>query len=393
MSMTARVPIRVLHVLPQLQLGGMEQGVVKLLNGLPPYHVVSSVCSFESRVDCVRGLIDPRVPVEMLGRRPGNDPTLVWRLTRLVRQWRPDVVHSHSWGTLCEGFVAARAARVPYFVHGPHGTMDLRSRNLLVQRWVWRHADGVMAVSSRLADRMARLTGFPRECVTVIRNGADMTRFGRIGRSEARRRLGIADSAFVAGTIGRLVPVKDHETLLGALARLKQIGRVPFTLVAGDGPLHASLLERVRALDLDSSVRFLGNRTDVECVLAALDVFVLTSESEGFPNTILEAMASGLPVVATHVGGVDELVDDGRTGLLAPSKDCAAVADAIARLGDDVTLRRRMGETGRIKASAEFGLQRMLDDYERFYVGLVNHSRASGPSSRSAPKAIDGERT
>jgi sugar transferase (PEP-CTERM/EpsH1 system associated) len=381
--MTARPPIRVLHVLPQLQLGGMEQGVIKLLNGLSPGRVVGGVCSFESRVDGVRGLIDPRVPVHVLGRRRGNDPALVWRLTRLLRQWRPDVVHSHSWGTLCEGYVAARVARVPYFVHGEHGTMDLRARNLRVQRWVWRRADGVMAVSSRLADRMARLTGFPRERVTVIRNGADMTRFSTIDRTEARRRLAITDSAFVVGTVGRLVPVKDHETLFGALARLKRTGVAPLTLIAGDGPLRLSLAERTRALDLDATVRFLGDRTDVECVLAAMDVFVLTSESEGLPNTVLEAMASGLPVVATDVGGVDELVDDGRTGLLAPSKDCAAVADAIARLAADAVLRRRMGEAGRITAASRFGLKRMLDDYDRFYADLVNSSKSSGTNGRS----------
>jgi len=375
-------PVRVLHLVPQLRTGGMEQGVVKLLNGLPADRIVSSICSFEERIDGIVDLIDRRVTIHRLGRRAGNDPRLVWRLMRLIRQTAPDIVHSHSWGTLCEGYVAARAARIPCFVHGEHGTMDVRPRNVRVQRWVWRRADRVLAVSERLADRMAQIVGFPRNRIHVIVNGADMRRFGSVARGEARKSLGLADDALVVGTIGRLVPVKDHATLLAALAALRDRGHAPVMLFVGDGPLRDALEDRTRALGLRHTVRFLGHRGDTERVLAAMDIFVLSSTSEGLPNTVLEAMASGLPVVSTHVGGVDELVEHGTNGLLVPAANPAALADAIRQLVSDPAQRHAMGIAGRSKALAEFQLERMLDGYERLYATLVRRSATRTPATQ-----------
>jgi sugar transferase (PEP-CTERM/EpsH1 system associated) len=349
----------------------MEQGVVKLLNGLEREQIVGSVCSFDTGIDSIRERLDPRVPVHVLGRRSGNDPMLVWRLIRLLRRERPDVVHSHTWGTLCEGYVATRLAGVRHFVHGEHGTLELRPRNLPIQRWVWSRADRVLSVSSKLADRMTREVGFPRNRVQVVRNGADLMKFGVIPRAEARESLGIPDTEFIIGTVGRLVPVKDHETLFAALVHLRNAGIKCLALVAGEGPLRSELEGRARALDLGSTLRFLGNRDDVERVLAMLDVFVLSSVSEGLPNTILEAMASGLPVVSTHVGGVEELVEDGKTGMLVPSKNPEMLAEAVSTLARDAGLRWRMGAQGQNKARAEFGVRRMLDEYERFYLELA----------------------
>lgn len=376
-------PTRVLHLVPQLRLGGMEQGVVKLLNGLPRERIISGVCSFEAITDSIRDSLDPQVPVHLLGRRAGNDPLLVWRLMHLLRRVRPDVVHSHSWGTLCEGYVAARLARIRHFVHGEHGTMELRARNIRVQRWVWNHSDRVLSVSSKLAERMVRQIGVPQTRVRVIRNGADLAKFGAVPRVHARLALDIPDGTFVIGTIGRLVPVKDHETFLAMLADLKHTGTECLALIAGDGPLRSDLEQRAHALGLESSLRFLGNRTDIDRVLAALDVFVLTSVSEGLPNTILEAMAAGLPVVSTDVGGVDELVDAGRTGFLSAPKDAGALATAVSMLARDAERRRRMGADGQAKARSEYGLQRMLDEYERFYLELVGRAMSPRPEGEA----------
>jgi sugar transferase (PEP-CTERM/EpsH1 system associated) len=376
-SPTARSPIRVLHLVPQLRVGGMERGLVNLVNGLAAGPVASSICSFDARFDSLRETIDPRVAVSSIGRRAGNDPRLVWRLSRLLRHQRPHIVHAHTWGTLCEGYLAARIGGIASFVHGEHGTMELRQRNRLVQRWIWKRADCVLAVSSRLADRMAREVGFPRQRVRVVRTGTDLTRYGAIPRESARRALDLPDGAFVIGTVGRLVPVKDHDTFLATLLRLGNAGLDCVALVAGEGPRREELEARGRAVGLGSRVRFLGNRGDVDRVLAALDVFLLTSVSEGLPNSVLEAMASGLPVVATDVGGLQELVDHGVTGLLAPTKDAGALAAAVSALASDPARRQRMGAAGRSKAQSEFGLRRMLDEYERLYLELAGRRAAT----------------
>jgi sugar transferase (PEP-CTERM/EpsH1 system associated) len=356
---------------PELSLGGMEQGVVTLLNGLRPEQVAGSVCSFGAGIDSITERLHRRVPVHVLGRRSGNDPMLVWRLIRLLRREKPDIVHSHTWGTLCEGYLATRLARVRHFVHGEHGTLELRPRNLPIQRWVWGRADRVLSVSSKLADRMAEEVGFPHSRIQVVRNGADLTKFGIIARTVARQSLEIPDTQFVIGTVGRLVPVKDQDTLLAALVYLRNAGVRCLALIAGEGPLRLGLETRARTLNLGSVLRFLGNRDDVDRVLAMLDVFVLTSVSEGLPNTILEAMASGLPVVSTNVGGVDELVENGKTGILVPPKNPEMLAAAVSTLARDPELRGRMGAEGQRKARAGFGLRRMLDEYQRFYLELA----------------------
>jgi len=375
-------PVRVLHVVPQLRLGGMERGVVKLVNGLAERQIASSICTFDARLDRLKDAIDPRVPVHALGRRHGNDPRLVWRLVQLLRRDRPDIVHTHAWGALCEGYAAARLARVPRFVHGEHGTMELRRRNRLVQRLIWNRADRVLSVSANLAARMAREVGVARRRIHVITNGADLARFGAVPRAAARRALQLGDREFVVGTVGRLVPVKDHGTLVALLVELRRLGLECRALVVGDGPLRAELEQRARAAGLGSSLRVLGDRGDVEQVLAALDVFVLTSVSEGLPNSVLEAMASRLPVVATQVGGVDELVEHGRTGLLAGARDAAALAAAVSTLARDGGLRQQMGAAGRRKATTEFGLDRMLEQYARVYLELAGQD-AWRPGPRS----------
>lgn len=363
-----REPVRVMHVMYALQPGGMEFGVVKVVNGLDPSRVRSSICSTAPVVGPMKSFVASHVPVFELRRRAGNDPRLVWDLYQLFRRERPHVVHTHAWGTLLEGLVAARLARVPVVVHGEHGTLQLRGYQARLQRWAWGRTTTVLSVSRKLAERMADATGFPHERIVTIQNGVDFSRFSPAYREAAREQLGLAPGQFAIGTAGRLVPVKDHANLVEALAILHARG-VPFSaLIAGEGPLRADTEALIAARGLEAHVRLLGQRDDIERVFAALDVFVLSSKSEGMSNTILEAMASGAPIVATNVGGAEELVDDGRTGLLVPRQDSEALADALARMAASPARRRDMGAAARVKAETEFGLARMIRDYDALYV-------------------------
>jgi sugar transferase (PEP-CTERM/EpsH1 system associated) len=377
-SVRRSLPVHVMHVVHALQPGGMEFGVVKLVNGLDRGRVQSSICSTVPAVGSMKSLVSPDVPVFELGRRPGTDPKLVLDLYRLFRRERPDVVHTHAWGTLIEGLAAARLARVPQVVHGEHGTLQLRGYQRWIQRRAWSAADKVLAVSTRLAERMAAETGFPLPRIHTIRNGVDLTRFGRMSRAVARDRLSLPPGALVIGALGRLVPVKNHAALIEAARLLRDEGADTTVIIAGEGPLRGELEGLAASAGLADRVTFLGHRTDPEVVLAALDVFVLPSISEGLPNTVLEAMATGLPSVVSRVGGADELIEPGVTGVLVAPGDPAALARALGTLIRDEGLRRVMGTAARLRTESEFTLAGMIRRYEGLYTS------AEGPSRRYA---------
>ena len=363
-----------MHVVFSLQPGGMEHGVVKLANGLDTTRVQSSICA-TTPGGALRAQVKAAVPVFELRRRPGNDPFVVWQLYRTFRQTRPDIVHTHAWGTLCEGLLAARLARVPVVVHGEHGTLQLKPYQSRIQRLAWGRVDQLLSVSSRLAERMAAATGFSLDRVRVIRNGVDLSRFGTVARDVARLELGLDDATLVVGTAGRLVPVKDQRMLIGSVAELTKGGRPVIALIAGEGPLLGDLQAQVAALGLGERIRFLGHRPDLERVFAAMDIFVLSSISEGLSNTILEAMASGLPVVATRVGGADELVVDGVTGVLVPPRSAEALAEAIDQLASDPSRRNSMAQSARRRAYDEFAIDRMMQNYAALYESMGERIR------------------
>jgi glycosyltransferase involved in cell wall biosynthesis len=213
--------------------------------------------------------------------------------------------------------------------------------------------------------------GRPAAKVTTIQNGVDLDRFSRASRSEARAALGVPDDTLVVGTVGRLDPVKDQSGLIRAFA-----GALPFhpgalLMIAGDGPCRAELAGVVRSLGLEQRVRLLGERKDVPNVLAGLDVFVLPSIAEGMSNTVLEAMASGLPVIATQVGGNPEMVEDGVSGLLVPARDPGALTAALRSYLSDPHLRSLHGKASRERVFRDFSLARMNGAYDHLYRHLL----------------------
>jgi sugar transferase (PEP-CTERM/EpsH1 system associated) len=380
-----------MHLVYSFGFGGMEVGVAKLTNAIDPSIVLSSICSCRPS-ETLKTHLRPEIRFFEIQRRPGwYDVRLIPQLYRLLRRERPDILHTHGWATLCEGLMAAALARVPIVVHGEHGTLRTRWHQALAQRWVWSRVDQVLAVSSELRERMARDIGFRPDRVQVIRNGVDTDRFHPGHRAAARASFSFDPGRIVLGTVGRLVSVKDHATLLRAWALLRSRGHAFTGLIAGRGPLHDQLVSLAASLGLDD-VRFLGVRPDIEQVLAAMDVFVLSSRSEGLSNTIQEAMATGLPVVATRVGGAHELVVPGETGLLVPAEAPEAMADAIELLITDAAERSRMAEAGRRRAEQEFALSRMVREYVQTYIELATITRATpdlsaGPVPSSPTRA------
>lgn len=363
----------VVHVVNSLAVGGLENGVVNLVN--------TTAARFRHVIVCMtadgplHGRLRPEVEVVVLGKRPGQDPWALVRLVRLLRHLRPLIVHSRNWPAV-DAIPAARVARVPLVIHGEHGreVADPEGRDLRrnrIRRALAPLVHHFVTVSADLRRWLIEDVRVPAAKVTAIHNGVDLSRFGRAGKLESRMRLSLPADASIVGTVGRLDPVKDQAGLIRAFAQVRAQHPAALLVVAGDGPCRAEL-ERVAAgLGQRDHVRLLGNRDDIPTVMSALDVFVLPSIAEGISNTILEAMATGLPVVATRIGGNPELVEEGVGGALVPRSDPDALAAAIAAYTGDAELRRRHGQASRQRAIGHFSLERMAQAYANLYTALA----------------------
>jgi sugar transferase (PEP-CTERM/EpsH1 system associated) len=232
-----------------------------------------------------------------------------------------------------------------------------------------------VTVSADLRSWLVEYVGIPAAKVTTIYNGVDTARFAEGGREVGRHLLGVGDDAVVFGSVGRLDPVKDHVGLLDAFARADLSGVQAHLVIVGDGPCRGELAERCRQPDLAGRARLLGARDDVASLLRGMDVYVLPSIAEGISNTILEAMACGLPVVATRTGGNPELVQDGVTGALVPVGDRAALARALGAFAEDSHFRSTRGKAGRQRAVEEFGMDRMASRYRELYREVSTRGR------------------
>jgi sugar transferase (PEP-CTERM/EpsH1 system associated) len=365
----------VVHVIHALHTGGLENGVINLITQMPEYrHTLACV----TQVGAWRDRLPAGVEVIALGKRDRPSPDLPLRLAWLFRRLRPDIVHSRNWAAF-DAVPGAWLARVPALVHGEHGREALdpsganRRRNRF-RRLLHPCVDRFATVTRDLARWLVDVVGIPARKVLTIQNGVDTTRFTADGREVARRLMGLDENAIVIGSVGRLDPVKDYPSLIEAFARLAPDHPESTLLLAGDGPERDALTALVAKTGLGERIRLVGERGDVPALLGALDLFVLPSIAEGMSNVILEAMASGVPVVATAVGGNAELVQDGITGRLVPARVPARLAAAIGTYLAEPHLRRLHGKAARERALADFSLERMVGSYRALYRSLLEEA-------------------
>jgi glycosyltransferase involved in cell wall biosynthesis len=314
--------------------------IASCLNGQPG--VTLNVVLFnEGRL--ARELRQLGVDVTILDEAVLSAFQLTRRLTRLLRDRKIDLLHMHKYKDGVLGTIAANHAGVPHLVRTMHGMAEpmvgwnrLKSRVYhAVDRWLLRRsADLIIAVSRRMAEEL-RDSGFRPTMVTCIHNGLDVgqVRAART-REEVRRELGIGSDVLLIGTAGRLSPVKGQAGLLRAAARILETDQARF-LIVGEGPLGSQLLSQAQELGIDHACHFVGPRSDVFDFMAAMDIFVLPSLSEGIPMALLEAMTLGTPVVAASVGGIPEVIRHRVNGLLVPAGDDQALADACLELARD----------------------------------------------------------
>ena len=306
------------------------------------------------------------------------------------RQRGDAVVTVGAGDTMFWGRLAARRSGVPVVLSALHPTgrpdsIGRLNRARLMTRWT----DGLIGVAQAHGRHLVDTERFPAEKVHVIPNGVDVERFNPMQGGEAvRRELGIAATAPVIGIVAALRPEKNHAQFLRAAKIVR--GRIPKAkfLIVGDGAEREALVQLTQELDLGDAVHFLGNRSDVPEILAALDVFALTSRIEANPVSILEAMASGKPVVAPRVGSIDELMSDGEMGFLTEPGSVRQVADRLTELASDRQRARRMGQAGRTVVVEQWSLERTIEGYERLITTIYRKKcRAGGPV---APSGLAG---
>jgi sugar transferase (PEP-CTERM/EpsH1 system associated) len=354
--------VHVCHVVLSLEPGGLENGVVNVVNGLNREEFQSSVCCLQ-RAGEFAARMRPDVRVSVMGLRPGNDPVMPLRLARYLRTARVDVVHTRNAEPFFYGFLAARMARIPVVIHSEHGrTFPERPLRAMAQRLLLRHVDAAFAVSGQLRADLVRELRLDGDRIEVIYNGVDTGSF--CPPDVAARPAGSARLRI--GSVGRLVPVKNYSLLLRAFARLPRQLACQLVLI-GEGPERAALERLAGELEIRGDVQFTGHRDDVPELLRGLDVFVLPSVSEGMSNTLLEAMATGIAVLASDVGGNSEIIEGERSGLLFRSGDIEGAAAQLRRLIESSELRRSLGRGGAERVRQTFSMEAMLQRYEALY--------------------------
>lgn len=365
------------HVIFCLDVGGLENGLVNLINHTPPGLYRHAIICVTHATTFRRRIQSSDVTIIELNKRPGKDLPVYWRFFRAVRNLKPSVVHTRNVNTLEFQPIAALAG-VHTRIHGEHGwdVHDLDGTSWkyrLLRRAIRPFVSQFIVVSQGLHDYLTTSIGIQPENIVLIYNGVDTNRFCPKASSQTERPTTIeADRGItVIGTIGRMKEVKNQRLLVQAF--IQTVNQSPDKrntirlAMVGDGPLREGLVNATRAARLEELSSFPGACDNIAELLHNMDVFVLPSRNEGISNTILEAMASGLPVIATRVGGTPEIVQDGITGILIDDDDESALTSAIATYVENSELRRRHGLAARARVQADFSLDAMVGRYLDVY--------------------------
>ena len=364
--------IKIFHILHSLQIGGLENGVVNLINNLNDGRFKHVICCVDSSGPMAERL---KIPIEIFSLQKGDrrDYLLPFKIAKIIKKIRPDIVHTRNWAAI-DGVVGARLAGVKFIIHGEHGreATDPTGANNLRKRvrkglnpWITKF----IAVSAELRNWLVYDIGINEQKVVQIINGVDTEQFKPPEeKQEAKKKLGFKPNLFIIGIVGRLDPVKDHETLFKAFKIFSENNPKSTNLVVlGTGHLEDRLKTVVKELDISEEVIFIGGTDRMPEFYRCLDVYVLPSIAEGVSNTILEAMASGLPVITTRVGGSTELIEDGKTGFLFTPRDYMGLANMLSFYFNNPSILKEHGFNGRRRTEERFSVTKMVKEYEKIY--------------------------
>ncbi len=367
--------IKIVQIIYSLNLGGLENGVVNLVNNMDNFKFKNIICClfqggiFEKRLNKL-------IRLDKMFKKPGNDYQLYIKLIKYLKEIKPTIVHTRNWAGM-DGIIAAKIAGVPIIVHGEHGfeitdlTGQNKKRKFIRKLVLSTMVDKIVTVSKNLKNRLINEIKIKPEKIIHIPNGVDTNKFNIYKKEFGRKKFGFKKEDFIIGIVARLDPIKNHKTLISAFKEIVTIHPNTNLVIVGDGPLRNKLENQTYQLGINNKVIFMGERSDVPGILKTFDVFVLPSLNEGMSNTILEAMATGIPVIASNVGGNPELVIDGRTGFLFPSNDVESLAQKIKTYILHPELKQKHGYNAHKRVEEKFSLDPMVRRYEELYLELV----------------------
>lgn len=370
-------PPLIAHVIHHLGVGGLENGLVNLVNTIPPERYRHAIICLKGYSDFHRRIKRRDVAVIALNKREGSDFKVYSNLFKLFKQLEPDIVHTRNLAAM-EGQVIAAWAGVRARVHGEHGRdiFDLEGKSRkynLLRKIICPFIHHFIAVSKDLEKWLINTVKVNPDDIDQIYNGVDSSRFcPSFDLSPVATPHGfINENSFVIGSVGRMAEVKDYPNLVQAfllmLDRIPEASKRLRLLIVGEGEVREKCITMIRSAKAENLAWFPGERTDIPELMRVMDLFVLPSLGEGISNTILEAMSSGLPVVATKVGGNIELVKEGKTGKLIPPSDPEILAEAIFEYYRNQELLTRQGYAARQLIECGFGMDVMTNSYLKVY--------------------------
>lgn len=364
-------PLKLMHIVLSLNTGGLEKVVINLLKGVDRDTYTPILCCLEEP-----GTLAPEV--EQLGvkiivlekKRTGIDYLAVAKLASILRREGVNIIHCHGTAPQFYGALAGRIVRVPRIIYTKHDRIPCNTKSeLLMRRFLARMTSKVIAVSDDAREVAVNVEKIPQEKVITIFNGIDTQKY-RLNIDIIAKKLEIGVSAydFVIGIVARLAPEKDHNMLLDAFRIVRERMNQGIKLViVGGGDLREELENKAKLLSINDDVIFLGERHDIPELLAAFNLFALSSTTEGLSITLLEAMAAELPIVATDVGGNPEIVLNDQTGLIVPAKSPDSMAQSIMKIINNKNMAEKMGEAGREMVCANFSLEAMIQKHDEIW--------------------------
>lgn len=369
-SMTSTAKINLLFVNHSMGMGGIERMIVEMVSGLENDKYSVQVAVFEGGGVLEQDLQRAEVPVHVFDKKEGIDLFLFFKLIRFIKEQKIHVVHSNNYSAWLYSAVAALfccGTRVVYTAHSNETAK--KKHRFILEKCLTYFTDSVVTVSDQVRKVMIEDSGIDSNNIQVVPNGVDTKRFAKnaVVGGQVRKSLGINNSDIVLGTIGRLVPVKDHKTMITALALITSLRSDIKLIIVGDGILRDELEQFVRGAKVENNVIFAGEQEDVSPYYCAMDIYMVSSISEGMSLSILEAMSSALPVIATDVGGNPQLVKNHVSGLLTPVGDADTMHLKVLELVEDEKKREAMGSEGRAVVESHFSKSAMIARYSSLY--------------------------